>query len=62
VAIIGNDAGHFRQALQCREMSAGVMIDHLDTISDRMRHEDAARLRVKDFRGRKKCRQNQVCR
>jgi hypothetical protein len=46
VPFVGDDACRFRKAVQCREMAAGVMIDHLDTVPARVRQENAAALRL----------------
>jgi len=36
LAFISDDAGRFWKVAQCREMTAGIMIDHLDAVPSRM--------------------------
>ena len=47
MARIGHHAGRLRKARQGHEVSAAVMLDDLDAVARRKRHEDAAGLRVK---------------
>ena len=46
VTFVGDDACRFRKTVQCRQMAAGVMIDHLDAVPARVRQENAAALRL----------------
>jgi hypothetical protein len=47
LAFIGDDASRFRKAVQCREMAAGFMIDHLHAVPSRMCDKNATTPRLK---------------
>src|SRR5205823_11412500 len=47
VALIGNDSSGFWKAVQRREMAAGVRFNDLNAVAGRMRHKNAATLRLK---------------
>jgi hypothetical protein len=41
VALISDDARRFWKSVQGGEMTAGVMVDHLDTVTCRVGHKNA---------------------
>src|SRR6266851_9758901 len=47
VPVVGYDARRFRKAVQCGEMAASVVINHLDAVSRGMRYKNTPGLWIK---------------